>query len=46
MHGIGKYWWDDGRYYEGEYKNDKKYGKGKFVWSDGRIYEGQWENGK
>ncbi len=24
MHGKGKYTWKDGRYYEGEYFNDKK----------------------
>jgi hypothetical protein len=25
MHGKGKYTWEDGRYYEGDYLNDKKH---------------------
>ena len=46
MHGNGKYWWADGRYYEGDYKYDKKHGKGKFIWLDGREYDGEWIDGK
>ena len=46
MDGTGKYTWKDGRYYEGEYLNDKKQGFGVFSWPDGRKYEGLWHDGK
>lgn len=46
MDGIGVYTWQDGRKYEGEYKDDKKHGFGIYVWSDGRIYRGNWSRGK
>lgn len=36
----------DGRYYEGEYRDDKKEGYGIFKWPDGRCYKGSWKNGK
>ena len=29
--------WDDGRKYEGEYKDDKKHGYGVFEWPDSRV---------
>jgi hypothetical protein len=41
----GKYTWKDGRYYEGEYFNDKKHGYGIYKWVDGKIYEGGWFEG-
>jgi hypothetical protein len=49
MHGFGIFTWPDGRVYEGEYKNNLKWGHGKFTWPDkeetgkSRIYEGKWE---
>ena len=46
MDGKGKFEWPDGRFYEGEYKMDKKDGYGIFTWKDGRIYKGYWKNGK
>ena len=46
MHGKGTFKWLDGRYYEGEYLDDKKSGFGTFGWPDGRMYEGQWKDGK
>jgi hypothetical protein len=46
MHGYGKYWWKDGRRYEGQYLNDKKHGYGIYYWTDGRRYEGNWFEGK
>lgn len=46
MHGKGKITWLDGRYYEGEYVDDKKQGEGLFDWGDGRKYIGQWYKGK
>lgn len=32
MHGRGKYTWEDGRFYEGEYVEDKKQGYGIYRW--------------
>ncbi len=32
MEGYGKFYWPDGRIYEGEYLNDKKDGRGIFKW--------------
>ncbi len=32
MHGKGTYTWKDGRYYKGDYFNDKKHGKGIYKW--------------
>ena len=47
MDGYGVYTWlQDGRKYEGHYKNDKKHGQGIYTWADGRKYDGQWQNGK
>ena len=36
------YKWNDGRQYEGEYKNDKKHGFGMYEWADKRKYIGHW----
>lgn len=38
--------WPDGKFYSGEYLNDKKHGFGVFQLSDGRRYEGKWAHGK
>jgi len=46
MEGTGIFTWMDGRYYEGEYRDDKKEGFGIFKWPDGRCYKGCWKNGK
>ena len=46
MEGIGLYVWNDGRKYEGEYKDDKKHGYGVYIWADGRQYDGYWWKGK
>ena len=46
MEGAGIYTWQDGRSYEGEYKDDKKHGYGIYKWTDGRIYYGWWYKGK
>jgi hypothetical protein len=46
MEGIGIYTWNDGRKYEGMYKDDKKHGYGVYLWADGRTYEGFWFKGK
>ena len=46
MEGFGIYIWNDGRKYEGQYKDDKKHGYGLYIWADGRRYEGYWWKGK
>lgn len=46
MEGVGCYLWNDGRRYEGEYKDDKKHGFGVYQWADGRVYYGYWCRGK
>ena len=40
IHGEGKYSWEDGRVYEGQWDKNRMHGVGKFRWADGRIYEG------
>lgn len=46
MEGVGAYIWNDGRIYEGEYRDDKKHGYGVYKWADGRKYSGYWCRGK
>ena len=46
MEGMGIYIWNDGRKYEGQYKDDKKHGFGVYTWADSRCYEGYWYKGK
>lgn len=46
MEGMGVYIWNDGRKYEGDYKDDKKNGFGIYQWADGRRYMGYWNKGK
>lgn len=43
---FGLYTWQDGRMYEGFYKDDKKHGYGVYTWSDQKKYAGWWFNGK
>ena len=45
MHGFGKYTYNDGRIYEGEYSEGIKNGRGKFIYSGDKIYEGMFVNG-
>ena len=44
-HGKGKYTWDDGDVYDGDWKNDEMTGKGKYTWSNGDVYNGYWRDG-
>ena len=37
--GFGKYRWDDGRTYEGQWRGMKQDGTGTFTWADGATYE-------
>ena len=43
-HGKGKLLWDDGSYYNGDFKNNKFEGNGTYIWTDGRNYNGSWSN--
>ena len=46
MEGRGVETWNDGRKYEGEFKNGKKDGEGTFEWGNGNKYIGSWRSGK
>ena len=44
-HGQGKLIFEDGAFYEGEFKDDKMHGKGVLFYSPGHpAYEGDWSN--
>jgi len=38
----GKYRWDDGRVYEGQWQNGDRHGVGVQTYADGSIYHGKW----
>lgn len=38
--------WPDGRFFEGNFLNNKRHGYGRMTWPDGRSYEGEWLEGK
>ena len=47
IEGIGKFIWEDGNYYIGEWKNNMKHGRGTIYYKNGTIkYEGDFINGK
>jgi hypothetical protein len=46
MEGRGKETWEDGRRYDGDFKNGKKDGEGVFEWPNGTKYIGSWKSGK
>ena len=39
-HGKGKYKWNDGSEYTGDWEDNKISGTGVYTWLDGRRYEG------
>ena len=44
-HGKGKFYYQDGGLYDGEWKENKMCGKGKLFYQSGKIaYEGDWDN--
>jgi len=44
--GKGLYYYDNGSYYDGEFKNDVKHGKGSYCFPSGQKYEGDWVDNK
>jgi hypothetical protein len=50
MHGTGKYFYADGRVYEGKFEGGKKQGYGVMTWTKGpkkgEKYEGEWKDDK
>ena len=44
--GQGKYTWDDGSMYVGEWANGESHGRGKLTFSNGNVYEGEFEDGE
>eukprot|EP01126_Amoeba_proteus_P023481 TRINITY_DN2359_c0_g1_i9.p1 TRINITY_DN2359_c0_g1~~TRINITY_DN2359_c0_g1_i9.p1 ORF type:complete len:240 (-),score=49.38 TRINITY_DN2359_c0_g1_i9:37-756(-) len=42
--GKGKFTWEDGDYYEGDFEGGIQHGKGTFFWKDGDKYEGDFLN--
>lgn len=44
-HGTGKFYYQDGGFYEGEWKNNKMEGQGTLYYqSNNKAYEGNWVN--
>ena len=46
MEGRGIETWNDGRKYEGDFKNGKKDGAGTFEWPNASKYIGAWRDDK
>lgn len=44
--GYGRYVWNDGKSYEGQYLDDKKHGFGEYKLPDGRTYRGGYQEDK
>ena len=42
----GKFMWENGNYYLGDFSEDKFNGYGIYKWGEDRTYEGYWVNGK
>ena len=42
----GKFMWQNGNYYMGDFSEDKFNGYGIYKWGEDRTYEGYWVNGK
>lgn len=42
-HGFGKFYYKNGGYYEGSWRNNTMNGKGKLYYDNGKLaYDGQW----
>ena len=43
--GLGKFIWNENKFYEGNWENGKQHGEGVFT-KNGQIFKGIWKNGK
>ena len=44
-HNFGTFKWADGRFYNGQWREDQKKFTGQLVFPDGRVYNGKWKDG-
>lgn len=44
QNGVGYCTFSDGSYYEGYWKDGKRYGKGIETWPNGSFYRGEWKD--
>jgi hypothetical protein len=45
MNGKGEFYWPDGTYYLGEYREDERNGEGMLAWNVFKRYFGDWAFG-
>ena len=45
-HGLGKFYYQDGSIYFGQWENNHRLGFGYYYWPNGDHYQGYWEQGK
>ena len=43
-HGIGRLYWTDASYYEGEFRRGKMEGRGRLIQIMFGLYEGEWKD--
>ena len=46
MHGDGKFIWNDGKVYEGNFYNGNLHGNGIITYPNGQVARGVWEHGE
>ena len=46
MNGKGKFIYQDGSFYEGEFKNGNRNGYGIYKYNNGDIFKGEYKDGK
>ena len=44
IHGKGKYFYANGRIYEGRFERNKRHGEGRLIFEDGSFIDGYWGN--
>ncbi len=45
LQGMGRFDYQNGSIYDGDWRDNKKHGRGRMIEGDGRsIYNGEWEN--